>query len=315
MITELILLVFGIFVVWASAELVIKASQIIAGYFGISETFVGLTILSIGTSLPELGTHIVASINILKGIDVSDIAVATNVGSNMVQITVVLGLVGLFMKIHANKEFLKKDYLVMLGSIILLFLFSLDHKISRLEGFIFVALYLWYLWSLAKVEHFAEKIHNNHTKRKVIAHFLILPLGIFALLMFSNIVVGSAQNLAEQLMISQSMIGALIIGVGTCMPELAASIVAISRKSSGMSLGILVGSNITNPLFCIGIGAMISNYFLGWRVIFYDIPFWFFASVMAFIFLLHKKDIVRWQAITLIGLFAVYAGIRIMFIG
>ena len=90
MISELLYLIFGIVFVWLSAEILIRASQTISARFGISETFVGLTILSVGTSLPELGTHLVTSLDVLKGMDVSNLAVATNIGSNTIQIAVIL---------------------------------------------------------------------------------------------------------------------------------------------------------------------------------------------------------------------------------
>ena len=124
MINELLLLILGIAVLWGSAELLVRAAQVIAAKLKISETFLGLTILSIGTTLPELGTHIASSIAILNGTDLSGIALGTNIGSNIFQITVILGIVALFMTVHAHKRFLDRDYIVMLVAIALLFVFA-----------------------------------------------------------------------------------------------------------------------------------------------------------------------------------------------
>lgn len=315
MIPEIFSLVLGIIVIWASAEIIIKASQEIACRFKISETFIGLTILSIGTSLPELGTHLVASMSILKGVDLSGIAMGTNIGSNIAQITVILGIVALFMKVHSTRAFLKKDYTAMVGSIILLFLFSLDGYISRIEGFVLVFLYLAYLWYLAKAENFIGKVEKCETKRKTIIHTLMIPVGILLLLFFSNLVVANALIVAEKFNVSQSLIGALIIGVGTCLPELVGALVAVSKKSLGMSVGILVGSNITNPLFIVGIGALVSGYTVGWRILFFDLPVWFLISLVALVFFWTKMRLDKHEAIALIMIYFVYFYVRIVYIG
>jgi len=315
MISEIFSMVLGIVVIWASAEIIIRASQEIACRFKISETFIGLTILSIGTSLPELGTHIVASVNILKGIDLSGLAIGTNIGSNIAQITVILGIVAISMKVHSTHSFLKKDYVAMMGSILLLFLLSFDGYISGVEGFVLVFLYLAYLWYLAKAENFIGKIEKCETKRKTIIHALMIPVGVVLLLFFSSLVVANAQVVADQLHVSQSLIGALIIGVGTCLPEFVGALVALGRKSTGMSVGILVGSNITNPLFIIGIGALISGYTVGWRILFFDLPVWFLISIIAFIFFWTKMKVDRNEAIALISIYVVYFYIRAVYIG
>src|SRR3989338_7385888 len=142
---DLLLLLVGLVFLWFGAALVITSSQRIAKSLNISEAFIGLTILSIGTSFPEIMTHIVSSIDILKGIEASGIAVGTNVGSNLFQITFVVGLVGLLLTIKSNRTMIHRDYLIMLGSILLLWLFSLNGRIGRLEGVILALLYVAYL--------------------------------------------------------------------------------------------------------------------------------------------------------------------------
>ena len=126
---ELIFLILGLIGLLASAELLIWALQHIADKLRISRTFLGLTVLSIGTSLPEIGTHLISSWDILRGVEASGIAVGTNVGSNLVQITLIFGLTALFTHIYATKKFLRKDYSFMMGAIV--FLFILSFKIGR----------------------------------------------------------------------------------------------------------------------------------------------------------------------------------------
>ena len=124
-------IIFGfvfLFLVILSAEVIVSKSKKVAKSIGISEFFIGLTILSIGTSLAELATHVAGSVEILQGADinaVSSIVLGTNIGSNLIQITFITGIVGLFGIIHTKKHFLKNSYMVMLGSIVLLFLIGL----------------------------------------------------------------------------------------------------------------------------------------------------------------------------------------------
>jgi cation:H+ antiporter len=315
MIMELLLLIVGIIVLWISAEIIIRAAQIIAAKLKISETFIGLTILSIGTTLPELGTHIASSIAILKGTDLSGIALGTNIGSNIFQITVILGIVALFMTVHSHKKFLDRDYLVMLMAIALLFVFAhTEGRIGRYEGAFLVICYLVYLWRLGKLEHFIEKIEHNHNKKWLIIHSLAIPVGIALLWFSSNIVVNNAHALAEMWHVSDSLVGVLIIGFGTALPELAAALIALRRKSEGMSVGVLVGSNITNPLFGVGLGALISTYTVSNQIITFDIPIWFFVSIVALLFFWRKLKIEKKEAVILILMYIFYAYVRLVYI-
>lgn len=310
---ELLYVAIGIVILWLSAEFLIRTAQDIAHHLGISETFIGLTILSIGTSLPEIGAHIAASTKILQGTDLSGIAVGTNVGSNIFQITVILGIVALFMKVKASKKFLDNDYLVMLGSIGLLFVFCLDGKLSRFEGAFLIIAYLIYLYRLGEVENFVGKIGHNPDKKVAIIKSLLLPLWILGLWISSNLVVNNAHTLSINLGVSDTLIGVLITGLGTALPELASAIIALKNKSSSMSIGVLVGSNITNPLFGIGIGAVISKYTIGSSLIRYDIPMWFFFSIIALLFFWRRGKIQKKEAVILISCYIVFAFLRLRY--
>jgi cation:H+ antiporter len=313
---EVIFLIIGLGGLLASAELLIWALQIIAAKLNISKTFLGLTVLSIGTSLPEIGTHIMASVDILRGVEASGIAVGTNIGSNLMQITLILGLVALFTHVYAKRKFLKEDYAVMLGSIILLFFMSLNGYISRLEGFVLVALYIIYLRKLGRLEHFVHKVESRKNNKKSLAkYYLYTLIGLGLLLFTANIVVNNAVALSRIWGIEESFIGAVIVGFGTALPEFATAITAMRRKMTGMSLGVLVGSNITNPLFALGIGALISGYAVGAHVILFDLPAWFFVSFVALMFFLRKEGISKSEAGIMILLYFVYVLARMKVAG
>ncbi len=313
MYAELIYLLLGIFGVWLTGELVINSSQVIARYFRISELFIGLTVLSIGTSLAEMSTHIVASLKVLKGEDVSGIAVGTNIGSNLMQITFILGLVALFMHIRASKKFLKKDYMVMLASIVLVWLLSLNHYLGRAEGALLFFAYMYYLYTLSKDEHIVGKIEHNTRAQKPLASSLILLVGLFGLLFSAEIVVRNGEALAKLWDVADTMVGALLIGVGTALPELTTSIIAIRKKSVGMSMGVLVGSNITNPLMMLGLGAMISGYTITNDIIWFDLPYWFGVSLLALLFFWKGLKFKKSHAIVLMLSYVAYVAIRVYY--
>ncbi len=309
---ELLFLVAGVVLLWLSAELLIWALQIISERHKISETFMGLSILSIGTSFPEIGTHIISSIKIVQGTETSGVAVGANIGSNIVQITLILGLSSLFMHVYAPKGFLKRDYAFMMGSITLLFLMSLNGYISRIEGVLLVALYLAYLRKIGKTEHFGQKIRATKMYEKHLAvYYFFSILGLVSLLFAANMVVENALVLSGLWHVEGSLIGALMIGFGTAMPEFAIAVTALSRKLTGMSVGVLIGSNITNPLFGIGIGAAISGYSIDKSILFIDIPVWFFVSCVVLIFFIREGHIEKKEAFLMLLLYLTYVFIRL----
>jgi len=265
-------------------NIIVEYARKIARAFNVSDAFIGLTVLSIGTSLPEIFTHIISSINILNGIESSGVAVGTNIGSNIIQITLILGVIALLTKVKTDKKILKMDYPIMLGSILLVFIFSLNGFIGHIEGFFLVSAYIIFLvWLSHK-----EKLIDKNPQKLELFHFLSLIVGFALLITSTKSVVNSALSLSHIWGVSESLIGVLIIGAATALPELTTALIALFRGSTSMSLGTLIGSNITNPLFALGIGAIISGYTIDASILWYDLPFWFFISLLAMLFFKRK---------------------------
>ncbi|MFO8016191.1 MAG: sodium:calcium antiporter [Candidatus Woesearchaeota archaeon] len=308
---ESILLILGVIGLWIGSGLVINAAQRIAKSLNISGAFIGLTIISIGSSLPEIITHIISSIDILKGIDASGVSVGTNVGSNLIQITFILGIVGLLLGVKSHKTILHRDYTVMMGSIVLLFIFSIGGTISRIEGIILVLLYIIYIGYLAKKEKLLEK---NPFQTDYIKDTLIICSGIALLIFSADLVVDEALLLSSEWGLATSFIGTLIIGVGTALPELSTALRGILKKAEGISLGTLVGSNITNPLLALGLGAAISGYTVDKYLFWYDIPVWFLVSLIVMLFFWKNKRLSRVEAMMLIALYFLYVVFKLRYL-
>lgn len=303
MIQQLIFGLVGIAGILLGAEMTIGGSKTIAKKLGISEFFIGLTILSIGTSLPEIFTHIISASRILREpeniVTLSGIAVGTDIGSNIFQITFITGVAGLVATIHTTKKFMQRDYVFMLFGIFVLWFFCLDSMVTRLEATILIIMYIVYLWKLGSAEHFMHKMKNGREKNYAWDGFKIVA-GLFLLVACAELVVDSAMFFSRMFDIAGSLIGALIIGIATALPEFTTVVVALLKKSSGLSLGTLIGSNITNPLMALGIGAGISTYRIDTDILWIYIPFWFVISLVGFLFFARGYKLYRWEALILI---------------
>ncbi len=278
--------ILGLLGLWLGSGFVINGSITLAKKLNINETFIGLTILSIGTSLPEIFTHIIASSNILLGKismeTASNISIGTNIGSNIIQITLITGLLGLLTTIHTNKKILKQDYTTMLGGIALLFIIGLDGRITRFEGTFIVLTYLAYLYFLQRKEKAVQKIRTNESN--ISKDILIITIGLIILIFAADKVLIGASHLANIWGVTESLIGIVLIGVSTALPELLTALRGILKGRTGLSLGTLIGSNITNPMLALGLGAIISEYTVENIIQYFDIPFWFVSSGVIYFF-------------------------------
>jgi len=315
---ELLFLIIGIIGLWLGSLMVVESAKNLAKILGISQILIGLTVISIGTSLPEIATNIKSGL--LKA---SGIAIGTNIGSDIMQITFILGITAVIGTIIATKKIVKRDGLMVLGAIVLMFLVGITgYKITRIEGIILVALYLAYIFYISKKEHFIgkirKKIGDDFIKHKTegLKDIVLMVLGIVILIYAADFVVNNALKLADYWNVSQSFIGVMIIGVGTGLPELSTAITGIFRKAHGISLGTLIGSNITNPMLSLGFGAIASGSFgliFEKNLLFFDIPFLFIASVIALLLLGKNMKLERKEGFILLGLYALFVFFKIRF--
>ncbi|MFH0868553.1 MAG: sodium:calcium antiporter [Candidatus Woesearchaeota archaeon] len=316
-----------VFLVFVADKVVMKTIKI-SKKLGISQIFIGLTVIAIGTSLPEITTSVVASMEILRGnIDpfiASSTVLGTNIGSDIVQQTLILGIVGLFavMRLKAlrvKKEFLKEDGVVLILAAILLLLFASDGKLSRIEGAVMFFGYIVFLWFLWMRED--KDIHRHHTrvdldgndKKAIFLDIIHIIMGIVIVIFSAGYVLRVASFFVTRYEIGGSLIGILAIGVATALPELTTSITAMFRGASSISIGTLIGSNITNPMFAVGLGAMISSYQVPRPVIVFDIPVKIITSLIVLFFLWRKKMLTRNEAGILIAIYFTYILVRLRY--
>ncbi len=328
MILSILLLLLGLVLLWFGSDFVIESAKKLASKLRVSHLFIGLTIVSIGTSLPEIFTNIYSAFSNLRGVFASGVAVGIVVGSSITQMTLVVGIVALMGSLKSGKKTLVRDIPIIFLAILLTFLAGLDGFVSRLEGLILVITYMVYLFFLSRDEHRERKdgllkepldaveIKSDVLKKKPLLAALLMLLGLGLLVLGSKFVVDNALIIAGSLNLTQTFVGVLIIGVGGCIPELSIALRGITRRARGISLGALIGSNITNPLFALGAGTLISGFSFNKSLLAFELPFWALSLITVAVLLKKKASVglrEKKQGLLLIGLYAFFVLMKIVF--
>ena len=284
---ELGLLLAGLIGLWWGSEQVINPVKRIARRLKISELIIGLTVVSIGTSLPEIFTGVLAGYNKLQGVETSGLAVGQIIGSNIAQATLLLGIVGIAGTLYISKKSLGRDGFMMVFALLAMFMTALDGEVTRLEGLILILIYVGYLAYLMIHEKIIVKASKDGEGYHPMLDVLLIFVGVGVVVFMANLVVVYGVRLAGLFGVSEVLVG-LFIGLGNALPELSISLKAISRGSGSLSLGTLIGSNITDPLLSFGLGAAVAGFAVSSQTLIFDFPFWLVGTLIA-LFLLHNN--------------------------
>ena len=282
------------------AEGFIRGGSGIAKRFNIPEYVIGATVVAIGTSLPEV---ISSSYAAWRGF--SDISVGNVVGSNFFNMAMILGFIALVVPITVKRNIFQKDVPVFLASVFILFLISFDTMISRVEGIILLILFAGYLmWIISEKEVPEEEFAKLAPKSLWIAVLYLIAASLF-LYIGSRLAIEGAVILGERLNISRWIIGVIIVAFGTSLPEFTTSIVAAFRGRRDISVGNILGSNITNVLLVIGTASTVRPLSVSRTTIQFDIPVVIFTSLV-FSFMINDKKITRLSGLVLLSIFILY---------
>jgi cation:H+ antiporter len=269
-----------------SADEVVKRLIGLAEYFNLSTTFMGMTVVSLATSIPEISAHLTASVGILTGAldyeQSSAIVLGANIGSDVVQQTLILGMVVFFSGgLYFRRYFLLKSLLPMIGTTLMCLILGWNQIYSRLDGLILFGAFFAYTYYLYRDERkFYEPEQKTEKETKGVpqtgreaARYALIAIGAMALTVLSaTVVLHVTEFVVENTGIAGSLIGVVTLGIASALPELMTAISGIRKKEHGISLGTLIGSNITNPLVAIGGGALISTYWVPRPLIHWDLP-------------------------------------------
>ena len=255
--TQILLLLGGLALLIFGGNALLKSSVSISLKLSIPKIIVGMTVVSFATSLPELVVSLKAA---LAGNP--DLALGNVVGSNAANIGLVLGVTLLFGSMEVTSSFYKIDWPVMMvASLMLLGFLYFDGVLSRLEGGVLVFVMMAFLWWLLKMQSgpaVVDDLPSDDELLSIPMTLFYLVAGGVGLWLGSEWLVEAAVSIAEDLGVSDRVIGITVVSIGTSIPELAASIIAIIKKEKAISLGNLIGSNIFNIMSVLGITAIVS---------------------------------------------------------
>ncbi|MBE6053298.1 MAG: calcium/sodium antiporter [Clostridium sartagoforme] len=288
---DYIILIIGFILLIKGADIFVDGSANIAKKFGIPPIVVGLTIVSLGTSTPELAVSLISSLEGSNGITIGNV-----LGSNIFNTLMVLGVTSMIMPILIKKSTMLKDYIVnILVTILLLVLtftrtlFNMEPGLSRLSGIILLIVCIAYTVYLIKSAKGESKDKEKSEDIKILPSFIKILIGIIGIVWGGNLVVNSASSIAYSFGLSDKLVGLTIIAIGTSLPELVTSMVAATKGENDIAIGNVLGSNIFNILLILGVSATITPIVIS-SVLLIDMIFLIGISILLGIFMFKGKD-------------------------
>ena len=255
MIISIILIIVGFILLIKGADYLVIGASNIAKRFHIKEIIIGLTIVSIGTSMPELFVSITSAYH-----GYSDISIGNVIGSNLCNLLLILGISSMIKPIIFKNETIKYEIpLCLFFTIIFLFICNMHNKLSLIEGITLIILFLLFISYTVYISLNNIKKDNKLEKINILKNILLTILGIFLLKIGGNITIKNALIIAYNLGLSEKIIGLTIIAIGTSLPELLTSIIASFKGNSDIAIGNIIGSNIFNMLLIIGVSSLITD--------------------------------------------------------
>ena len=334
--TKAVLFVLGLILLVKGSDFFVNSAMRIAKRLGVSEFVIGLTLVALGTSIPEMGAAIVASIKRQSGIVIGNV-----LGSNVANIGLIMGIVAVLWVLKTNRQMLKRDGYIMLFAAVLSYIFLLNGVVSRIEGLVFLTLYIVYVLfvietrsKLDHVYHFKDfatylfkfsylrtiskgLFQGNHEKRKdqgkdtfnkggILRELGIVALSITAIFYGAKFLVEEAVFFANLFHVPQTIIGLSLIAIGTSLPELGVSLSAARKGFGNIVIGNIIGSNIANVFLIMGIASIISPLSIIKSTILVSAPFMIFMTLLFLFFIWSRWQIERLEAIIFLLLYGAF---------
>ncbi|HIQ77237.1 MAG TPA: calcium/sodium antiporter [Candidatus Faecousia excrementipullorum] len=299
---NLLMLALGFVLLVKGADWFVDGAAGIANKFKIPQLIIGLTIVAMGTSAPEAAVSISAA---LKGS--AEITIGNIVGSNILNILIILGLTAVITPVAVAKSTIRVDIPFMLAISILLLVQGLDGSVTLLDGIVLLVVFAGYLTYLViNARKNPEQLEEEQIKNQSIWMCLLwTAIGLVAIILGSNFSVDAASNIARILGLSERFIGLTIVALGTSLPELVTSVMAARKGNADIAIGNIVGSNIFNILFVVGLSSVIVSVPFASAFI-VDMIVAIGAGVLLWIFSLHKKKLIPIHGVVFLLAYAGY---------
>ncbi len=299
-------LIVGFVFLIKGADLFVEGSSSIAKLLKVPSVVIGLTIVALGTSAPE------AAVSITAGIAGSnELAISNVIGSNTFNILMVVGICAIIKEFNVDLDILKRDFPINIGLTVLLGIFLMDMGVSRLEGTILFVLLVIYIGFMIISARKSRKDGEEIKAMSPIKSILAVIVGIAAIVFGGDLVVDNASLIAASFGLSQTLIGLTIVAIGTSLPELVTSIVAAGKGESGLALGNVVGSNLFNIMFILGMSSAISPIAVAKESI-VDVVILLVFTVMVYLFCKSEKKVTRSEGAVCVLAYAAYTAYIIL---
>ena len=310
---DILLLIVGLGLILAGANFLTDGSAALAQRFRVPEFIIGLTVVAVGTSTPELVVSVLSAIG-----GQSDVAIGNVVGSNIFNVFVILGVCALIRPVPLTAGNIRRD--IPFGVLVSLLLLALAQdsllckgaadRIGRLDGAAMLALYILLMWYTIRKTKRPEATAPTEGSKAPMAAWLTAVMivgGLAGLVFGGEMFLRSATSIARSLGVSESVIAITLVAGGTSLPELASSLVSLFKGKAEMALGNVIGSNIANILLILGVSATIHPLSMGGITV-WDLLMVLLSSVVVFLaaFTFKRKAIDRWEGALFVTIYAVY---------
>lgn len=311
MILFILLLLAGILLLYGGGELLIRGAASAAERLGVSPLFSGLVIAGFGTSSPELVVSLQAA---LQGN--SDIAVGNVVGSSITNILLIIGLSAMVSPLKVSLKTLKRDGTTMLGAVILFLFLAADGSIGLADGLILIACltgYLVYTYRDERLKEGEGSLSNtsNSSVKPLYLIFVQIISGLILLIIGSDLLIKGSIGIAQQLNLSDALIGLTIVALGTSTPELTVSVMAAWKGKTDIAMGNIVGSNIYNILGILGVTSLFSVLTLAPRMMIFDQWILVAVTLLFVIFMATRNRVTRPEGVIFFAGYVAYIGASI----
>lgn len=293
-----------VLLVYAGNVMVSNASRL-GRSFGVSPMLIGLTIVSLGTSMPEFLVCLLAAIR-----DSSDIATGNIIGSNIANIGLILGITATIKPVTSNYSLLRVELPLMIVMSVVLYLLSFNLQLGRLEGtviFIFLPAFIIYTYftttSSFEVDEAGNRVIPPASEK--LKHFILVLLGLSGLLLGADLVVDKSVDLARTLGVSELVIGVTAVAVGTSLPELSASLIAVYKSEHELVVGNVIGSNMFN-IGILGLVSVIQPVNINSNLIRIEYPAMLILSVLLLPMMKTGTAIRRKEGLVLVGIYVIF---------
>ncbi len=316
--TVIALFILGLVLLVAGAEFLVRGAAGLAARLGITPLVIGLTVVAFGTSAPELAVSVQAG---LAG--QPDIAVGNVVGSNIVNVLLILGISALIVPLAVSQQLVRIDVPLLIGVSLVFLLMSLDGRIGRFDGLLLFAgivAYILFALRLSRQEsnqvadEYAQEFGSGQAMAALPLQIVLIAAGLAMLVLGSHWLVNGAVTFARYLGVSELIIGLTIVAVGTSLPELATSVVAALRGERDIAVGNVVGSGIFNILAIAGIAAIVTpgGLTVAPALLHFDMPVMIAAAVACLPIFAAGHLIPRWEGVIFVLCYAAYVAYLIL---